>query len=174
MFESIIKGIDRFIDTLGRGLIFLSLLLVLIVGTDVALRYFFNISYTSLREMEWHCYSLIFLLGASYTLRHDAHVRVDVIYQHMPTRLKALINVLGALILMFPGFWLIMKTSVPFVKFSWMMHEVSPDPGGLPYRWLLKSAIPLGFALLSLQGVSFTLKNLLVLTGRREPEAEEA
>jgi len=172
MLESIIRIIDRLIDGLGRGVIFLSLLLVAIVGTDVALRYFFNISYTSLRELEWHCYSLIFLLGASYTLRHDAHVRVDVIYQHMPPRIKALVNVMGALCLMFPGFWLVMKTSVPFVKFSWMMHEVSPDPGGLPYRWILKACIPLGFALLSLQGVSFTLKNLLVLAGKRAPETE--
>lgn len=170
MLDAVIRGIDKTSETVGRVAMALSLLLVLVVMADVAMRYFFNVSYSALRELEWHAFAALFLLGGAYTLRRDAHVRVDVFYQHLSPRKQALVNVLGCLLMLFPGCYLVIETSVPFVEFSWMMQEISPDPGGLPMRYVLKSMIPVGFSLLALQGVSFFLKNLLVLLGRREPE----
>jgi TRAP-type mannitol/chloroaromatic compound transport system permease small subunit len=84
-------------------------------------------------------------------------------------RTRALINVLGCLLFLFPGCWLVIETAIPFVKFSWAMHEISPDPGGLPARWLLKAIIPVGFGLLALQGVSFLVANVRIVMGRPAP-----
>ncbi|MFV0420969.1 TRAP transporter small permease subunit [Oleidesulfovibrio sp.] len=172
MLDTIIRVIDKITETIGRAAMLLALFLVLTVVVDVALRYFFSISFAALRELEWHAYAALFLLGGAYTLRYDAHVRVDVLYQHLSDKRKALINVLGCLLFLFPGCYLIIKTSLPIVQFSMMMNEISPDPGGLPYRWMLKALIPFGFGLMALQGVSFFLKNLLVLLGKREHRLE--
>lgn len=172
MVESLIRGIDKVTEAIGKVAIALSLVLVLVVVADVALRYFLNISFSALRELEWHFYAAMFLLGGAYTLRYDAHVRVDVLYQHMPVRMRALINVLGTLFFLFPGCYLLVDTSFHFAKFSFMMHEISPDPGGLPCRWILKGLIPFSFVLMAVQGVSFLLKNVLVLLGRREMTVE--
>ncbi|UZP66816.1 TRAP transporter small permease subunit [Desulfovibrio mangrovi] len=170
MVQAIIRKIDAFTEVIGKATMGLALLLVLLVMADVAMRYVFSISFAAVRELEWHMYSMLFLFGGAYTLRHDSHVRVDVAYQHFSPRNRALINVLGCLIFLFPGCFLVIKTSVMFTKFSWMMAEQSPDPGGLPFRWFLKGCLPVAFGLLALQGVSFFLKNLLVLLGKAEPE----
>ena len=127
------------------------------------LRYVFSLSFVAVREVEWHLYALIFLLGAAYTLKHDAHVRVDVIFQYFGPRTRALVNVLGTLLFLLPGCWLLIKTSINFVQYAYMIGEVSPDPGGLPLRWLIKAAIPFGFGLVALQGVAFLIRNLLIL-----------
>ncbi|MBG0775196.1 MAG: TRAP transporter small permease subunit [Desulfovibrionaceae bacterium] len=160
--------IDAVSTFFGRIAAFLSLALVLLVVTDVAMRYFFSISFVAVQELEWHIYAAIFLLGAAHTLRHDAHVRVDIIYHRLSPKRQALINVLGCLIFLFPGCFLAIKTSIPFVQFSFSMHEISPDPGGLPARWFLKSLIPFCFALLGVQGIAFFLRNLIVLRGGKE------
>lgn len=172
MIGTTIRIIDKITEIIGRAATLLALFLVLTVVVDVALRYFFSISFAALRELEWHAYAALFLLGGAYTLRYDAHVRVDVLYQHLSDKHKALINVLGCLLFLFPGCYLIIKTSLPMVQFSYMMSEISPDPGGLHYRWLIKALIPFGFGLIALQGVSFFLKNLLVLMGKREHRLE--
>ena len=171
-FLTIIKSIDSVNEFIGKAVSYLSFLLVIIVTTDVVMRYGFNISFVSVEEMEWHLYALIFLLGAGYTLRHNAHVRVDVIYQRLSKRARALINIIGVLLFLFPGCYLVIKTSIPFVHSSWIMHEASADPGGLPARYILKAMIPIAFALLALQGISMLLKNTCVFLGM-DPGNEE-
>ncbi len=166
---ALIRGIGMLSEMSGLAASWLSLLLVLMVSTDVFLRYLFNITFVAVQELEWHLYALIFLLGSAYTLKYNAHVRVDVIYQRLSKRTRALINVVGCLIFLFPGCFLVIKTSIPFVESSWAMHEGSPDPGGLPGRYLLKAAVPLAFALTALQGVSMFYENLMILLGRRAP-----
>ncbi len=164
-FNTIIECIDSVNEFVGKAVSWLTFLLVIFVTIDVIMRYGFNISFVALEELHWHLYALIFLLGAGYTLKQNGHVRVDVIYQRLPRRARALINVLGTLFFLFPGCYLVIKTSIPFVKASWMMHEGSPDPGGLPARYLLKAVIPISFAFLALQGVSMLLTNICVLFG---------
>jgi TRAP-type mannitol/chloroaromatic compound transport system permease small subunit len=162
----LISLIGRVSEASGKAASWLSLLLVLMVSTDVFLRYLFNITFVAVQELEWHLYALIFLLGSAYTLKYNAHVRVDVIYQRLSKRTRAFINVVGCLLFLFPGCYLIIKTSIPFVESSWAMHEGSPDPGGLPGRYLLKAAIPLAFALTALQGIAMFYENLMRLLGR--------
>ena len=105
----------------------------------------------------------MFLLGAAWTLDQDKHVRVDLFYQRFGPKKKALINLIGTLIFLIPFCWVTLITSIDFVQSSFLLNETSPDPGGLPGRYLIKSAIPLGFGLLMLQGVVLILNSIKTL-----------
>ena len=143
--------------------------MVLLVSYDVAMRYFFLSGSVALQEMEWHLFSLIFLIGAAYTLKHDDHVRLDLFYKSkfMNDERRAWVNLLCSLFLLLPFCILIIVTAWPFVYQSYIHLEGSPDPGGLSYRWLLKASIPLGFAFLLLQGISDVVKNINIILGER-------
>ncbi len=152
--------IDNIVKKVGTLVSWLSLLLVLIIVIDVALRYLFNTTSAASFELEWHLFAVIFLLGAGYTLQQDKHVRVDVFYHRFSDKTKALVNLIGTAILLLPfcavAFW----ESLSFVETSFAVRETSPDPGGLPARYLIKAAIPAGFLLLGLQGVNLFLMSL--------------
>ncbi len=165
VFLRVSRLIDWLNEKVGRIISWLTLLMVIVVSVDVLLRYVFSVSYLALQEFEWHAFSLVFLLGAGFTLKHNDHVRVDVFYQRLGRRGKALINLVGCLIFLFPGCYLVIKTSFPFIYSSWSMHEGSPEPGGLPFRYLIKAAIPLGFMLVGIQGISLFIRNLFTLLG---------
>lgn len=149
----------------GRAVAWLVLAMTLVIGFDVIMRYLFNAGSVALQELEWHLFALVFLLGAAYTFKHDGHVRVDIVYQSrwMNARRRAFVEVFGGLFLLLPFCLLIIVSSWPFVANAFAMGEGSPDPGGLPYRFLLKTAIPLGFGLLLLQGIAHTLRNVRLL-----------
>lgn len=149
----------------GRLIAWLVLALVLLISYDVAMRYIFQAGSTALQELEWHIFSLIFLLGAAYTLKHDGHVRVDVFYnaKWMSARGRAWIDLLGTLFFLLPFCILVVYSSWPFVLSAYEFSEGSPDPGGLPYRFLLKAAIPLGFFLLTLQGLAIIVSSAQTL-----------
>jgi len=157
--------LTQFSELTGKLVSWLVLAMVLLVSYDVTMRYFFLSGSVALQEMEWHLFSLIFLVGAAYTLKHDDHVRLDIFYESkfMNDERRAWINLLGSLFLLIPFCILIITTAWPFVYQSYIHLEGSPDPGGLPYRWILKASIPLGFTLLLLQGISDIVKNLNVI-----------
>lgn len=168
--KKLVFAIDRVSELTGKLVSWFTLVLVILVTLNVALRYAFNISFVFMEQMQWHLYALIFLLGAAYTLRYNGHVRVDVIYQRLGKKTRAFINIVGCLFFLFPGCYLVIKTSIPFVESSWAMREGSADPGGLPARYLLKGVIPFAFTLLAIQGISMFLKNFLLLMGRPIPD----
>ena len=159
------QSIESLSEWTGLATSWLLPALVLLIGYDVAMRYLFQAGSVALQELEWHLFALIFLLGAAYTLRHDEHVRVDVIYRSriMDNRRRALSDLAGALLFLLPFCLLVITSSWPFVHNAWQFSESSPDPGGLPYRFLLKAAIPVGFTLLLLQGIAGICRNLLTL-----------
>lgn len=167
--KQLANGIDRFNEAVGRALSWLVLALTLLVAYDVTMRYFFQSGSIAIQELEWHLFSLIFLLGAAYTLKHDAHVRLDLFYKSrfMDARHRAWVNLAGSLLFLIPFCVLVAVSAWPFVSQAYLFAEGSPDPGGLPFRWILKAAIPLGFLLLVAQGLAEALKNLAVLLDRR-------
>ena len=157
-------------ERVGLAVSWLTAVLVLVVCYDVFTRYLLQNSLVAVQEMQWHLFALVFLLGAAYTLKHDRHVRVDVLYSQFSPRTKALVNFVGSLLFLVPfcliGIW----ASQMFVKTSFMIGETSPDPGGLPARFILKSAIPVGFFLVLLQGVALSFKSLAVVMGWYDEE----
>ncbi len=170
-------SVTRFIDTLneitGRAVSWLTLLMVVLVTADVLLRYLFHVSFVAVQELEWHLFAVVFLLGGGYTLKHNGHVRVDVVYQRLGRRTRAWINILGCVFLLFPGCYLMIKTSIPFVESSFSLNETSPDPGGLPARWLLKLMIPAAFMLMGLQGVALFVQSIMEAAGLAGKKSED-
>lgn len=162
--------IDSLNEWVGRGTAWVSLALVAVVFTDVVMRYAFNQSFVFVQEMEWHIFAFIFLIGAGYTLLHDGHVRVDIFYQRLGPKGQAWINLLGVLLFLIPGCLMIITTSWHFVFRALVVGEGSPDPGGIPYRFIVKGLIPVGFSLLLLQGISMGIHSLLQVLNIEKPE----
>ena len=165
-----INAIESLTERVGRMASWLVLAMVLLICYDVAMRYLFQQGSVALQELEWHLFALIFLLGSAYTLKHDEHVRVDILYQSrfMSDRKRAWVNILGTLFLLFPFCILILVATWPFVENAFYYNEGSPDPGGLPYRFILKGSLLIAFGLLILQGLAGLLKNVLKLSNTTE------
>jgi len=155
--------IDSINEWIGKAVSWLVLVMVLLISYDVGMRYFFNRGSIALQELEWHIFSIIFLMGAAYTFKHDDHVRLDLFYKSrfMDDYRRAWVNALGGLLFLMPFCLLIIISSWPFVSQSFIHAETSPDPGGMPYRWILKASIPLSFSLLLLQGLGNSLANIV-------------
>ncbi len=152
--------VEKIIQKVGSFCSWLSFALVILITLDVFLRYIFNFSSASLYELEWHFFAFIFLLGSSITLQKDEHVRVDVFYNKLSNKKKEIVNLIGNIFFLLPFSIVIFYTSLPFVEDSLKILESSPDPGGLPFRFIIKLVIPLSFLLLALQGVINIIKNI--------------
>ena len=137
--------------------------MIFIIVSDVFFRYVFSVTSAATYEIEWHLFGLMFLLGAAWTLDQDKHVRVDLFYQTFSPKMKAFINLIGTLIFLIPFCWVTLITSIDFVQSSFLLNETSPDPGGLPARYLIKLAIPMGFGLLILQGIVVIINSIKTL-----------
>lgn len=158
LIDWIVGWIDTTNEYTGRIVGWLMLILVLIVTVDTLSRKFLNTGWVAVQETEWWLYSIIFLMGAGYTFLHDGHVRVDIVYSRLSKRWQDYVDISCAFIFLLPMCALVIVTSNKFVASSWEVREYSPDPGGLPAYYVLKAFIPLGFALLALQGLSTVYK----------------
>ena len=164
--KKISQIIDAVNEKIGLGVSWLTTLMVITVVYDVIMRYGFKRGNIAVQEMEWHLFAVIFLIGAAYALKKDAHVRVDIFYNKLSTKQKAWIDFIGTFIFLIPFCIIIIYATRTFIESSWAVGETSPDPGGLPGRYILKSMIPAGFILVLLQGISQAIKNLLVIIGK--------
>lgn len=159
---SAVNIIDRFIDWVGRGTAWICLSIVLIVACNVILRYLFRIGPMSLQELEWHLMSPIALIGMSYALHHGDHVRVDIFFDGFSPKLQATVDLIASILMVIVSL-IIVKLSLNFVYQAYSLGEGSPDPGGLPYRFLLRAFIPLGFILLAMQAFANVIRSGLLL-----------
>lgn len=141
-------------EVVGRLASYFTFTLVLLVCFDVTVRYLFNDTQAWIMELEWHLFALIFLLGAGYTLKHDHHVRVDLFYTKFSKKDKALVNLIGAVLFLIPWCLLIIIYGWQYAETSYIIAEGSPDPGGLPARYVIKFAIVVGIGFLLLQGIA--------------------
>ncbi|WP_372592129.1 TRAP transporter small permease subunit [Guyparkeria sp.] len=164
------RSLDRGVGLIGRLSAWLTLALVLLVAGNVLFRYVFHVSSVGLQELEWHLLALIAMLGSVYTLQQDEHVRVDILWQRYPPRLRRAFGALIAALVIVPMALWLGWLSVDYVTKSYRMGEVSPDPGGLPYRYLVKAVIPLGFSLIAIQGFAMALRDGLAVFAR-DPDA---
>lgn len=161
--ERLEKTIDNINETVGKYVSWLNLMLVLLICVDVTLRYFFKFSKPWIIELEWHLFALIFLLGAAYTLKADKHVRVDVFYAKYSKKKKAWINLIGTAVFLIPWCLIIIHSGFNYGMNSLSYYEGSPNPDGLPARYIIKFAISIGFSLLLLQGISYIIKSIRII-----------
>jgi TRAP-type mannitol/chloroaromatic compound transport system permease small subunit len=130
-WQKIADGIAAINEWVGRGVSWLTFLLVVLVCFDVVFRYLFNDTEAWIMELEWHMFALIFLLGAGFAFKHDRHVRVDLFYSRFSEKDKALLNMIGGLLFLIPWCTMIIWASFQYANVSFQIREVSPDPGGL-------------------------------------------
>ena len=171
--QRLARLLDRFAELTGRLVSWLTLAMVIITFAVVVLRYVFNSGSIALQESITYLHAVVFMLCAAYTLKHDAHVRVDIFYQRWSPRTRAWVDLLGALLLLMPVCLFIIIASLDYVSMSWSIREGSREAGGLNGVYLLKSAIPLMAALLLLQGCAQAIHSLLTLTGHTEAAAPD-
>ena len=177
---SLSRAIDGMSERIGRLVYWLVLAVVLISAANASVRKAFNYSSNAFLEIQWYLFSVIFLLGAGYVLLHNAHVRIDIIAGRLSARAQNWIDVFGIIFFLFPMALVIMKLSWPLFMDSFTRNEVSTNAGGL-IIWPARIMIPIGFALLILQGISELIKRIAYLRGlipdplekRHEKSAEE-
>ena len=154
--------INKAINFLGYFTAFILIILVLLVVYDATARYLFSSGSIALQELEWHLFDVVILFGIAYTLKENAHVRVDIFYTSYSEKTKALLNSIASLFFILPFSLLIIYISLDFVEMSFIQNEASSNPGGLEYRYLVKALLPLSFLFLSLQALSDTFQNFKV------------
>ena len=157
--------IDGFLNRICSNFSWIWLVLVVIIVINVILRYFFGQGHVELVELQWHLYSAGFLIGFSYCLVHDDHVRVDFLHDRFSLKTQTWIEFFGSLFLLLPFVLVVIYYSVPYVSYSWSLSEVSDAPGGLPARWLIKSFIVIGFFLLLMSALSRFVRITALLFG---------
>ena len=162
-------AIDRLSDAIGAVLMWLLGAMVVIGALNAVARYLgrftgVNLSSNAYMELQWYLFSIIFLMGAGYAMRHDAHVRVDVFYGQLGPRWRAIIDLVGTVVFLIPFSVFMLLVSFPSVASSWRVREVSPDPGGL-VRYPIKAMVLVAFVLLIVQAVSEIIKQVAILRG---------
>jgi len=170
---SLARLIDALNERVGRAAMWLVLAATLISSGNAIMRYGFDRSSNAWLEIQWYLFALIFLLGAGYTLKHNGHVRIDILYGRFSPRLQAWVDLVGGLLFLLPLCGLMIWMGWDGFAASWAVNETSPDAGGLS-RWPIKLAIPLGFALLWLQGVAEVIKRAAFLSGNASLVQERA
>ena len=158
------KVIDAINDRLGIVANWLVLLACLISAGNAMSRYAFDLSSNAWLEIQWYLFAAIVMLGASYTLKMNEHVRVDIVYTHLSERGKEWLDLIGTAVFLVPSMLTIAWYSIPFFLQSWQVQEISGNAGGL-LRWPVKILVPVGFTLVALQGISEIIKRAASLRG---------
>lgn len=161
--QRIITKLESVTETSGKLAAWSVLGLIALVLYDTLARYLFSSGSIALQELEWHIHDVLFLLGVSYALKYNAHVRVDLFYEKYSEKAKAWINIAGVIFLIIPFSVFIFYTGMEFAQDAYGYGEMSPNPGGLGYRFVIKSVISIAFALVILQAVSELLKSIQLL-----------
>ena len=156
--------IDAMNDYLGRAASWMVLGACLISAANAMSRYAFDLSSNAWLEIQWYLFAAIVMLGASYTLRMNEHVRVDIVYTHLSERGKEWLDLVGTAVFLVPSMLVIAYYSWPFFMQSWEVQEISGNAGGL-IRWPVKILVPVGFTLVAIQGISEIIKRAAALRG---------
>lgn len=160
------KGCEAVVDRVGRLAAWVLLLLIFLVFVNVILRYLFRIGAVWSQELELYLLPVVATLGIAYTLRDNQHVRVDIISQRFSPTTQLWLEFLVAVFIIIPVSVLIIYYAYPFIMQSYVRLEGSPNPGGLPLRFIPKSFVALGFVLVAIQGVAIAIRSGVELLGR--------
>ena len=164
---SFVPKIDLIADKLSKFFMIISavalMILTLLVSYDVITRKLFSGGSIAMQELEWHLYDIIFLFGIAYTLSKNKHVRVDIFYDKFPFKLQKFINIIALIAFIVPLSTLIVLEAIPFIQMSISQNEASPNPGGLPDRWIIKSAMFWAFIVVLIQSAGEIRKNIYMI-----------
>ncbi|GAB4365450.1 MAG: TRAP transporter small permease subunit [Kiloniellaceae bacterium] len=162
------EGLDRIITKIGKVAAWAGLALILVTIFDVVTRRFFVLGSTKLQELEWHFHTILFAFCLGYAYLKDAHVRIDLVRENLKERTQWWIEIFGCLFFLLPFCGLVIWFGIDFVERAYSTSEVSASATGLSHRWIIKSAIPLGFTVLALAGIAILLRKIVELFGPEE------
>jgi len=165
---------DKFVTGVGEVVMWVNVILVIAIISQVAMRYAFGISYPKLDELQWHLYALTTMIGISYALSTDSHVRVDILRLNFSHRAQRVIEIFGIVVLLLPFCWLMIDQGLDYFKDSYRVSERSDSPIGLPARWLLKSVIPISFVLLATAAVARLIHDVYMLATNADERADRS
>jgi TRAP-type mannitol/chloroaromatic compound transport system permease small subunit len=151
-------GISRMFGSLASILSWVWLVLLAVIVLNVTMRYLFGEGRIEFEEIQWHLYAIGFLIGLATCMSTDDHIRVSVFHDRMSPRMQAWIELYGLLLMFFPFIVMVLWFSVPFIQYSFQISEISDAPGGLPFRWAIKSVLPISMVLLLIAGFSRLLR----------------
>lgn len=163
--QKAVEAIEAFIDGVGKLTLWITLLMIGLVATNVLLRYSMSVGSVWAQELEWHLLAALILLGICYALQRGDNVRVDVFYAGYSAPRKYIVDLVSLALLLAVSL-LFIKISVPYVMQSYVISEGSADPGGIAYRWVIKAFIPLGYVLVALQCAAAIARRVLQERGR--------
>lgn len=169
---SLSRVLDALINGIGRAVSWLWLVLIAIIMVNVVMRYAFGLGLIVFEELQWHIYAVGFMIGLSFGVVGDRHVRIDVLADRFAPRSRAWIEFFGLLLFLLPFALLIAWDAIPFVTRSWAVGEVSVAPGGLPARWALKSVIVIALFMLAIAAFSRLTRVSAFLFGVPQPLSE--
>lgn len=161
--------VDRWLRKLGAWLSWIWLVLLGVIVLNVTLRYLFGEGRVEFEEIQWHLYAVGFLLALGYALEQDVHIRVDVLHERFPLRVQAWIELYGIVLLLMPFAALVIIYSLPFIAYSFATNEISPSPGGLPWRYVIKAFLLIGFVVLMVAALSRLTRVWSLLFGVPRP-----
>lgn len=164
---SLSVALDKIVGKVNDYMIWIWPLLMSIIVVNVLMRYLIGEGRVEFEELQWHLYSAGWLLGLSYCFITDSHVRVDILYDHFSIKTKCWVELIGITTLLVPFLVIVLNYSLPFIAYSWQLSEVSSAPGGLPYRWFIKSILFVGFAFLTVAVISRLSRILVALISGR-------
>lgn len=162
---SVSRVLDRFVKGVGDAVSWLWVLLVAIIVVNVTMRYVFSRGYIAFEEIQWHIYSVGWLIGLSYCVQNDSHIRIDIFHERFSARTKAWVDFLGILLLLLPYTLIILIYSPPLIQYSFETGEISDAPGGIPYRWAIKSVMFIAYAVLFVAALSRLSRAWAGITG---------
>lgn len=154
-----LRAIEGLIDRIGQATLWIGLVMIGLVATNVLLRYSLSLGSVWAQELEWHLLAALILLGMSYSLQRGDNVRVDVFYAGYSAETRFVVDLVSIVLTLIVAL-IFFKLSLAYVGQAWSIDENSPDPGGIPHRWIVKGLIPLGYGLLALQSVGALLRLL--------------
>jgi TRAP-type mannitol/chloroaromatic compound transport system permease small subunit len=158
--EKLARGLDVVVEIAGRVGGWCGFALLVVMAGNVLMRYLFRTGSVAMQELEWHLMAPVSLLCIAFAIKHEGHIRVDIFYARMSERAQQVVELIScvcALILCV----LIVHLSIPYVMQAYDIGERSPSTGGLPFRWIVKSMIPLGFFFLGLQSLASVFRAII-------------
>lgn len=160
------RAMDPLIRWLGTASSHAWIVLVAVITVNVLMRYVLGRGLIEFEELQWHLYAVGYLLALAWVYEADEHVRIDVLHEHWSLRTQCWIELVGIVAALLPFLALVLWYSVPFIAYSWRIHEISEAPGGLPMRWAIKSFLFIGVAALALAALSRLTRVCAALFGR--------
>lgn len=156
-------ALGSFVNKIGRLASWTFFILVGVILVDVIGRHFFSIGSSQLQELEWHLHTVLLMFCIGFGYVQDSHVRIDIIRERLGRRTQCWIEIVGCVLFLIPFCLVVIYYGMELTGRSWDKSEISSSAAGLPYRWLIKSAIPIGMSVLLLAGVSVLLRRIVML-----------